>query len=87
MYFGWSDKGLVRTEKPDDVHDDQSANARMLSAIHAAFAPDEPIEYRPSLGPERSFYRTKKWAIERGLLVVSNGKAYLPAGGVRVSIN
>jgi hypothetical protein len=87
MYFGWSDKGLVRTEKPEDVQDDHSANARMLSAIHATFGPDEPVEYRPSLGPERSFYRTKKWALERKLLVMSNGKAYLPAAGVRVNIN
>ncbi|HVP54937.1 MAG TPA: AAA family ATPase [Candidatus Eisenbacteria bacterium] len=87
MYFKWSDEGLVLTEKPEDVQDDHSANARMLSAIHAAFGPNEPIEYRPSLGPERTFYRVKKWAIERRMLVVSNGKAYLPADGVRVNIN
>ena len=87
MYFRRSTEGLVLTEKPEDVQDDHSANARMMSAIQAAFGPNEPIEYRPPLGPERTFYRCKKWAIKRKLLVMSNGRAYLPASGVKVNIN
>jgi len=87
MYFAWADGGLVLTEKPDDPHDDSSANARLMSTVQAAFKPDEPIVYRPSLGPERTFYRWKKWALDRGLLVETRGKAYLPAAGVRVEIN
>jgi hypothetical protein len=87
MYFAWGAEGLVLTDKPEDVHDDHSANARMISAVQATFGPDEPIVWRPSLGPERSFYRFKKWAIDKGLLVVSDGKAYVPATGVKVNIN
>jgi hypothetical protein len=87
MYFAWGVEGLVLTDKPEEVHDDNSANARMISAVQATFGPDEPIVWRPSLGPERSFYRFKKWAIDKGLLVVSDGKAYVPATGVRVNIN
>lgn len=87
MYFAWGAEGLVLTDKPEEVQDDRSANARMMSAIQATFGPNEPIEYRPSFGPERTFYRCKKWAVERKLLVTSNGKAYLPATGVRVNIN
>lgn len=87
MYFKWDTEGLVLTQKPEDVQDDSSANVRMMSSIHAAFKQDEPVVYRPSLGPERSFYRCKKWALDQGLLVQSKGKTYLPASGVRVEIN
>ena len=80
MYFAWGAQGLMLTDKPDDVQDDQSANARMLSAVQAAFKPDEPIVWRPSLGPERTFYRWRKWAIDKRLVVETKGKAYLPAG-------
>ena len=87
MYFAWGAEGLVLTDKPEDVQDDRSSNARMMSTMQATFGPDEPIVWRPSLGPERTFYRFKKWAIDKGLLVVSDGKAYLPAAGVRININ
>ena len=87
MYFAWGADGLMLTEKPDDVQDDSSANARMMSAVQATFKPDEPIVYRPSFGPERTFYRWRKWAVERKLLVQTDGKVYLRATGVRVAIN
>jgi hypothetical protein len=83
MYFAWAADGLVLTDKPDDVQDDNSALARMTSAVQSAFKADEPIVYRESLGPERTFYRWKKWAVERKLIVQSNGKTYLSATGVR----
>ena len=51
-----------------------------------SFKLNEPIVYRPSLGPECTFYRWKKWAVDRRLLVQSSGKVYLPATGVRVEI-
>ena len=86
MYFAWGADGLMLTEKPEDVQDDSSANARMMSAVQATFKLNEPIVYRPSLGPERTFYRWKKWAVDRRLLVQSSGKVYLPATGVRVEI-
>jgi len=87
MYFAWGAEGLVLTEKPDDVQDDHSANARMMSAVQAAFKQDEPIVWRPSLGPERTFYRFKKWAVDNKLLVQTGGRTYLPASGVTVNIN
>jgi hypothetical protein len=71
-------------DKPDDVQDDDSALGRMTSAVQAAFKPDEPIVYRESLGPQRTFYRWKKWAVDRRLVVQSNGKTYLSTTGVRV---
>lgn len=87
MYFAWGADGLVLTDKPDDAQDEHSANARMLAAIQAAFKPDEPIVYRPSLGPERTFYRCKRWAVDKGLLLEAKGRVYLPAAGLRVEIN
>ena len=47
MYFAWGAEGLVLTDKPEDVQDDHSANVRMMSAVQAAFKPDEPILWRP----------------------------------------
>jgi putative DNA primase/helicase len=87
MYFAWGADGLMLTEKPDDVQDDRSANARMTSAVQAAFKPNEPVVWKPSLGSERTFYRWRKWALEHRLLVQNGGKVYLAATGVRVSIN
>jgi hypothetical protein len=86
MYFAWGDEGLMLTAKPDDVQDDQSSNARMMSAVQAAFKPDEPIVWRPSLGPEATFYRWRKWAHGKRLVVQSNGKLYVPTAGVKVDI-
>lgn len=86
MYFTWADGGLVLTDKPEDIQDDHSANSRITSAVQAAFKPNEPVVWQPSLGPERTFYRWKRWALEQRLLVQTDGKVYLAPGGVRVSI-
>jgi AAA domain len=86
MYFKWAAEGLVLTDKPDEVQDEQSANARMMSAVQASFAPDEPIVYRESLGPPATFYRWKKWAINRRLVIQSNGDMYLAKTGVKLAI-
>ena len=82
MYFGWSAEGLVLTEKPDDAQDGHSAHARMMASVQATFKPGEPIVWRESLGPSATFYRWRKWALERRLVVQSNGKLFLPATGV-----
>jgi len=82
----WAMPLLENIRNAEDVQDDSSANARMMSAVQATFKLNEPIVYRPSLGPERTFYRWKKWAVDRRLLVQSSGKVYLPATGVRVEI-
>lgn len=86
MYFAWGADGLMLTEKPDDVQDDSGANARMMSLIQATFKPSEPIVYRESLGSSSSFYRWRKWAIDRRLVIQSNGKIFLRATGVKVDI-
>jgi hypothetical protein len=87
MYFAWAAEGLVLTEKPEESQDDNGAYARMTSAAQAAFEPDEPVVYRPSLGPERTFYRWKKWAKDRGVVTQADGKTYLAATGARVEIS
>ena len=81
-YFAWGPEGLMLTDEPDDPKDEQSANARMMMAVKAAFKLDEPVVWRPSLGSESTFYRFKKWAIARKFLVQANGQVYVPAGGV-----
>jgi hypothetical protein len=86
MYFKWAPEGLVLTDKPDEVQDDQSANARMMATVQAAFAPDEPIVYRESLGSESTFYRWRKWALGKRLAVQSNGNLYLAKTGVNLAI-
>jgi hypothetical protein len=86
MYFTWTADGLTITERPEEVQDDSSANARMMSAVQASFGPSDPIVYRPELGPERSFYRFKKWAVDKGMLTQSGGKVYLRPSGARVAI-
>jgi len=55
------------------------ALARMTEAVRATFMPHETIRYRPSLGPESTFYRWRKWALRARVLVTSNGKTYLSA--------
>ena len=82
MYFAWGSEGLLLTDKPEDVQDDRSANARMMSAVQATFKPGEPIVWRDSLGSSATFYRWRSWAIGRHLVVQSGGKLYLPASGV-----
>src|SRR5262249_53734160 len=52
MFFVWQDGGLVQTAEPESVPEDGS-HARMTSAVQATFGPDEPIVWRPALGPER----------------------------------
>ena len=86
MYFAWAAEGLVLTEKPDDAEDDKSSYARMTSAVHSSFKADEPIVYRESLGSERTFYRWKKWAIDKKIAIQSNGKIFLPATGLKISL-
>jgi len=87
MYFAWAAEGLVLTDKPDDTKDDNSTYARITSAVQAAFNADEPVVYRPSFGSEATFYRWRKWAIAHKLLVQSDGKSYVAATGLKLSIN
>jgi hypothetical protein len=82
MYFVWQEGGLKRTEKPEEVSDD-SAYGRITSAAHATFKPDEPITWRESLGPQATYYRWRKWAIARKLVVLVGGEIYLSRTGAR----
>jgi hypothetical protein len=82
MYFRWESGGLALTKEPDAEPED-NAFARMTSAVHAAFKPDEPIMWKDSLGSEASFYRWKKEAIKKRLVVQSGGRIYLSASGTK----
>ena len=87
MYFTWGEDGqLVQTGEPaTESKEDNSAFARITSAIQVAFSPGEPITWRDSLGAEATFYRWKKWAIKNRIMIVSGGKTFLPTGGVTVA--
>lgn len=85
MYFTWAPEGLVITEKPEDAADENSSYARITSSVQATFKADEPVMWRPSLCPERTFYRWKKWAIERRVVVRSGGQIYVAPVGVTVT--
>lgn len=61
--------------------------SRITSVVQSLFKPDEPIVRRPSICPERSFYRWKKWAKEHGIVTQCLGKTYLSAVGARVKLN
>ena len=87
MYFTWGDDGqLVQTGEPEAKEkEDNSANARITAAVHATFAPGQPIVWLPSICPEASFYRWKKWAIGRRIVIQSEGKIYVSPSGIKLA--
>jgi hypothetical protein len=87
MYFTWGDDGqLVQTEEPEAKEkEDTSANARITAAVHATFAPGQPIVWQSSICPEASFYRWKKWAIGRHLVIQSEGRIYVSPAGTKLA--
>ncbi len=77
MFFAWKDGGLVQVPEPDDkTVADTSALVRMHVAVRMKYGPDEPIKYLPSLGVEKTFYRWRTWAVERGSVVEAGKKFY-----------
>jgi hypothetical protein len=80
MYFIWQNGGLELTAKPDAVPED-SAFARVTAAVRAVFKPGEPVTYCESLGPESTFYRWKKWAVDRRILMHRKGRHCLAPTG------
>ena len=80
MFFAWQDGGLVQVEKPDEHPvSDTSALVKMHVAVRMRYGPDEPLKYLPSLGSEKTFYRWRDWAIERGSVVKAGKKFYFSA--------
>jgi hypothetical protein len=85
MFFRWADEGLVLTTEPEPVEkQDNSAYGRITSAAQSLFKAGEPVVWNGSLGPESTFYRWKKWALERRILVQADGKTYLSTAGVKM---
>lgn len=77
MFFAWKDGGLVQVAEPDEQPvSDTSALVKMHAAVRLKFGPDEPIKYLPSLGAEKTFYRWRDWAVERGSVVKAGKKYY-----------
>jgi len=86
MYFGWAAEGLVLTSEPEsDDPKDNTALGQMMLAIHAAFRPGEPIAWRAELGPQSTFYRWRKWALDKRFVLQADGKISLPLTGVKVN--
>ena len=79
MYFVSSNGGLQMTTEPDKPPED-SALARIVTVVRAAFGPRDPIVYKPELGAESTFYRWRQWAVKQHILVKSKGKLYMAAG-------
>lgn len=80
MFFAWKDGGLVQVEKPEEHSvSDTSALQRMHVHVRTKYGPDEPIKYLPSLGPEKTFYRWREWAVERGNVIKAGKKYYFSA--------
>jgi hypothetical protein len=80
MYFIWQNGGLQLTAEPDAAPED-SAFARVTAAVRAVFKPGEPVTYCESLGPESTFYRWKRWATDRRILMRLKGKLCLAPTG------
>lgn len=80
MYFIWQNGGLELTTKPDAIPED-SAYARVTAAVRAVFKPGEPVTYSDALGPESTFYRWKKWALDRRILMQRKGRHCLAPTG------
>lgn len=82
MYFVWQEGGLTQTNEPEAAPED-GAFARVTAAVQATFGLDEPVTWRPSLGPEASYYRWRNWALRRKLIVQNRGQVYLSPTGVK----
>jgi hypothetical protein len=87
MYFTWGDDGqLVQTGEPEPKEkEDNSAYARVTAAVQATVTQGQPVVWTTALGAESTFYRWRKWAISKRLVVQSAGKIFLPTGGVKVT--
>ena len=69
-----------KSRNPDEHPvSDTSALAKMHVAVRMRYGPDEPLKYLPSLGSEKTFYRWRDWAIERGSVVKAGKKFYFSA--------
>ena len=79
MYFQWGDRGLVKTDKPDDPKESEesAAFAKMYVNVRDTFAANEPISYIPSLGAKATFYRWRDHAREQGIVTRQAKQFYL----------
>jgi len=84
MYFIWQSGGLQLTAEPDAAPED-SAFGRVTAAVRAVFKPGEPVTYCESLGPESTFYRWKRWATDRRILMRLKGKHCLAPTGATLT--
>lgn len=85
MYFVWQNGGLELTTKPEAAVPEDGAFGRMSAAVRAAFGLDERVVWRPSLGPERTFYRWRAWALEKRFLVRVKDAVFLAPMGAKVT--
>jgi hypothetical protein len=82
LYFHWTDQGLTQTVEPEPKeNEDRGAMGRTTSIVQQAFRPDEPIVYKDSLGPNSTFYRWRKWALDRHLIFENQGQIFLSPTG------
>jgi hypothetical protein len=85
MYFAWAAEGLVLTTEPEPIDKEETgAFGQITLAAHNFFQPGEAVTWRPEIGAEATFYRWKKWAIKKRLLIQVNGKTCLSTTGVKV---
>src|SRR3954452_13714682 len=84
LYFQWTDEGLTQTKQPEQKEQgDTGAMGRTTAAVRSAFKDGEPITHKKCLGAESTFYRWRKWAIDRGIVFESDGQIFLSPTGPR----
>jgi hypothetical protein len=84
LYFTWTDAGFVQTAEPPPVDEaSQSAFSRTTQLVYENAKSNEPIVHQQCFGSESTFYRWRKWAVEKQILFQSNGKFFLSPTGVK----
>jgi hypothetical protein len=76
LYFEWQSKGLCLTTKPEELPEN-TALYRMGLNVLAKYKPGEQVVYSAELGPETTFYRWRKQAVQEGKLVQSGGAYFV----------
>jgi hypothetical protein len=80
LFFTWLNGRFDLTKEPQAVlNTGADGMQRITDAVKSMCGLNEPIKYRPSMCPERSYYRWATWAADAGIIRKSQGRYYLVA--------
>jgi hypothetical protein len=77
FYMGWSADGLVLVNKPAEEVNTNTAMYRMERNVLAAFKPGDQVVYSPDFGPQATFYRWRREAVMKRLVVYHKGAYFV----------